>query len=293
LINLTTGHNHKIAFPHWSSSLSPEFNFDDGRFWFTSTKNWSISPQGIIEEHTVYAAPKSKTSSEQLLMKIRQHSQTGSGVLKKIKNIYINTGGNLVVNSHLLSFSGSGSSQTLKFHHSGNKTVHKSATLAEENLFQFKNGSTIEVDRVGMLLLRYPDETTPSMYIPTSLGTTLGVATPDEFAGYDYYHRTQRKGLVLYDAGPNKLSVVRYLKEHLSFGLQEAKDLVDQIPSWIDMNAIHRTGISSIGSFVKGLTDLQAKVVVRDSGTIKKIELQEFHSKHLQPYIKNILQDGI
>lgn len=294
LINLTTGYNHKITFPQWSSSLQPEFTFDAGLFWFASTKNyWSISPEGIIKEHAVFSTTRNKISSVQLGVNISRHLQIGGGVLKKVKNVYINTGGNLVVNSHLLSLSGSGAHQTLKFHHSGNKTVHKSAKLVEENRFQFENGSTVEVDRVGMLLLRHPDETIPCIYIPTSLGTILGVATHEEFAGYEYYYNTQRQGIILYDTGPDKLSVVKHLKEHLSLGLKEAKDLADQSPSWIDMNAIQRSGFSSSVSFVKGLKDLQATVIMRDSKTIKKIELQEFYSKHLQPYIKNILKDGI
>ncbi len=292
LINLTTGHKHQFDFKQWSSSINQNFVFDAGYFWHvTSSGAWSITPEGIIGEHKSFSSDKFFNRSQELAEISKRHFSIGGGVLKHIKEIFINENHQLVLNSHVLYFFGNGNNQTLKFAHHASRSKLKQATPSGENLFRFDNGSILKVERAGLILLESPDQSIPTIFIPTSLDNALGVATSEEFAGNNYYSKDFTRGLVLLDSGPNKLTIVKYLKEQLNLSLTEAKNLVDSTPSWI---ALDGKTLEIGHSIKKELEKLNAIAIDKHFGTFQKsIELEQFYKEYIEVFIKKILEHGV
>jgi hypothetical protein len=213
--NLSTGVEREGFFHAWMPSAYENFHYRDGAFhYYHPNRYWSISmakyggiqirqrnqmPKGWKEE---YQKHQQKTQG------VRQSFVYKSSVLKNIYQVYINEQGNLMLNTHELACNAYG---VFKLDHSSNQ---KSLVRAEkqEDSFEFPDGSRIQINRLGMMLLRSANINIPTIYIPTVLDAALGLATDTEFAGYDYYQNP--------DLGLQKISTEDFKRKYLNAFLE-------------------------------------------------------------------------
>lgn len=288
LINLTSGYKNRFGFKQWSNATNKEFVFEAGYFWhFTASEAWRISTDGNITEHKIFESSKFQDRQNMLATIPKHHFHVGSGsVLKNVKKVFINEDRQLVLNAHALGFFSVGNTKALKFVQSRNKSIVKAAIQEGENIFRFDNGSIVEVDRAGIILLKSVQESIPTIFIPTKLDVAIGAATPREFAGNDYYYKESKQGIILYDAGPNKLQVVEYLKETLNLSLADAKYLPDNTPAWLRLSEIHKPS----HTVKEELSNFNAVAIIkRADAPLAKIEISSFYNEYIATYINSIL----
>jgi len=83
------------------------------------------------------------------------------------------------------------------------------------------------------------------------------VRVPDDSFAEDG-NGTYEFDLVLEDAGPNKIGVIKVVRELTGFGLKDAKDLVDGAPKTV------RTGVKrDVEEWVKKLREAGAKATLK------------------------------
>ncbi|AFM05601.1 ribosomal protein L7/L12 [Bernardetia litoralis DSM 6794] len=106
-------------------------------------------------------------------------------VLKNVKRVFINSENELVISKHKLILN---SGQILKLEIADKKLEKKLIAEAEsKNEFIFEDGSSIFIDRDGMIILKSSNTEIPTIYVPACLDCVLGVGTDEYFAGVDYF----------------------------------------------------------------------------------------------------------
>ena len=104
-------------------------------------------------------------------------------ILKKISRIYINTQGDLVINSFVLTvteFALIDSTITLI---KQGKRISRVKSIFRDNQYLFRDGSTISHNKSGMLVLKSSNTSLPTIYIPPLLYSPLAMATATDFTG--------------------------------------------------------------------------------------------------------------
>jgi hypothetical protein len=91
---------------------------------------------------------------------------------------------NLVFNIHELRLT---DHSVIKLDNSGFKERVIEAESIGNNKFRFPDGSTITINRTGMIILKSSDLSIDTMYIPSVIDGALGIATKNTFSGYEYY----------------------------------------------------------------------------------------------------------
>ena len=61
--------------------------------------------------------------------------------------------------------------------------------------FTFADGSSLLINRSGIIVLISSNEKIPPIYIPMVIDAALGVGTADLFAGNDYYNPSYQRDL--------------------------------------------------------------------------------------------------
>jgi hypothetical protein len=69
------------------------------------------------------------------------------------------------------------------------------STQRRVNEFVFPDGSIVEVNFAGMVILKSSNSSIPLIFIPTVLETRLGMATMTEFAGNDFFKKTEKESI--------------------------------------------------------------------------------------------------
>lgn len=107
-----------------------------------------------------------------------------SSTLKNINRISISYSGTFMINNH-----------ELKVHHNsllkftgGAGTGWIPASPQAANTFQFPDGSTVSINRAGLLILKSSNLSIGSIYIPSVLDAPIGAATREHYAGTDFYN---------------------------------------------------------------------------------------------------------
>ncbi len=184
LRNLTTNHIHTVKFPHWQPTDYPSFIFvNDAFFHQNYSGSWQIHTTGqVIEvpamQLSLFSDVDTKIKETEKKLPVR-HT-----VLRNIHTIYINIAGNLVVNIHELIVK---RNMHIKFEKTQNDQQVVVAPPNQAGLFTFPDGSTIENHVAGVLILRSSNSQIPTMYIPSVVGGSIGIATDNAFSGNLYY----------------------------------------------------------------------------------------------------------
>jgi ribosomal protein L7/L12 len=290
LLNLHTFEKKTSVFQDWKSTAELAFIFDDGVFFhhnFSGT--WSISTGGNIQRIDSIDTGKFRQRQE-LLQSLPSKYILPHSLLKNVTKVFINNGGELVFKLHTLKLVGS--NMHIKFMQCRDHSIKMSAQL-DYNLFVFEDGSSVEVDRSGLLILCSSDTQIPTIYIPTALDSSLGVATQHEFAGNDYYYKEPVYEVTLKRIGDRKLETVKTLKDQGNFSLQEAKTMVDNGNAVVIFTNCLK---EKAQAFQKTMTEIGNDVELRvldGSAEMKKIPLTEFNKKYIERYINTILNYGV
>lgn len=104
-------------------------------------------------------------------------------ILKKISRIYINTEGNLVINSFVLTVTEFALvDATITLIKQG-KRITRVKSIFRDNKYHFSDGSTISHNKSGMLVLNSCNTNIPTIYFPPLLYSPLAMATDTQFTG--------------------------------------------------------------------------------------------------------------
>lgn len=172
-------------------------HFHDNQFRYHSSKgNWIIDP--ITAEVKKDFSQTGITRADLREARNRQSDQsprilTNRSVLKNISSIAISDQQNLIFNDHELKFNHS--SGTIKI--TNRKDLKKAIESTQSNAYEFTfaDGSAIEVNQSGMLILKSSNSSIPVIFIPSVLETKLGVATNNAFSGDDFFKKTEEKSI--------------------------------------------------------------------------------------------------
>ncbi len=292
LLNIDTGHKTSLTFneyKHQAHSVYKEFIYMNDSFYHQNRETndiWRIGVDGTVElskpqDASVFTAKKAE--------KYTLPKQYSKGVFKKINDVYINENNNLVFNKHELLLK---NHQYIKLDITRNTTSIIGSTKINPNEFVFNDGSSVEVNRSGMLILKSSNENIPLIYIPSILDVTLGVAAGDDFAGNTYYHKEKQFEIILKNPGSQPLAVVKYIQDCTQMGLAYSKNIVDGWPASImkHVNDVYAAGVR------KELENLGASVEIKamqnKDAELKTMNPLVFYDKYIQAFINTIQSNG-
>ncbi len=294
ILNLTTKEEKLILFSQGKSNVEDAFLFEEGHFFYCEIQCWRIELSGEVT--------KVNDKAEEIRLKLESRKkenneasikyQGGSDVFKNIRTVSINSANNLVFNAHELSLN---SRDHIRLHqepYQQNFTNSRDSKFINEGFFQFSEGSSVAVNRVGIITLKSSNANIPTIYIPSVIGRTLGVATPAEFAGNVYYYNEPMYEITLNDAGLTPLKLISKIKEHTQFGLRYVKDIVDNSPQ----NLQGKWKKKKVMKIKAELELCGAKVdVVKANPTmipLDKISTTDFFNQYIDEFINTIITDG-
>jgi ribosomal protein L7/L12 len=195
-------------FDHWGTSYYKDFFFRDGDFYYKTPHDlWKISWGSEINIEKVPSLKENTfidfyQSRQARIEKGSYGVLFSSPVLKNINRVFISQEGRLIFNKHeLVLLYG-----IIKFE-PGSAAAHREGAIDAEwnrrDTFTFRNGSTITVDRSGMLILQDSPK--------------AGAASFD---------------VVIRSCGERKLSVIKTIIDHgENPGLRAVTDLVTHAPA--------------------------------------------------------------
>ncbi|MEJ1241941.1 hypothetical protein WBG78_27595 [Chryseolinea sp. T2] len=290
LINLQHGEKQSIVFDQWRHT-EPSFIFDSGKFYHCNQRGlWSISTTGEVEEADIFDRKKF-AQRKKVLDEAALKYTSNYGVFKNVSRVYINTLGELVFNVHALGTTRDGAH--LKLIQATDQNSACMAVAGENNIFTFKDGSSVEINRTGLVILRSSDRMIPAIYLPTTLDSALGIATTDEFAGNDYYFKEPTYQVILESAGSNSPEALIRLLERRGRPFSHVLDVATHCPVALISFCTHHEAIA-----VQELaSNLGAKVDVVPTGgqaahEMKKIPVLKFFHKHVGRFINTIVNYG-
>ncbi|MFY7963958.1 MAG: ribosomal protein L7/L12 [Chitinophagaceae bacterium] len=294
LLNINTKEISRFPFLEWKSSEHSEFIFYKNEFHYLDRHaNWSFNfaefgiKKGQIDLLDIYSERQKEHQKNQFKFKERYP------ILKHVNSIFINQANNLVFNQQELLIN---NGDHIKLEQSNFLTSSFTARKSSESEFVFADGSSIEINKCGLFILKSSNLDIPTIYIPSALQASLGAVAENYFAGNEYFYKEQRFDIILDDAGINKLNVTRAIHSELQIPLNVAKNLVDNCPS-----VLKQSYVSHSAFFLKSeLEKSGAKIKVKESSLwtsnkyrYNKISTQEFFKKHIQAFIKTIQNYGI
>ena len=215
--NISTGVQESVHFNEWRSSVYKEFLFYQNLFYFSylgyPSRHWTFEWNGKITIKSFENIPKWLTDlykkREEEDKKALQSVTFTKGVLKNITSVFINEVDNLVFNIHELRLT---DHNIIKLDKTGFvKRIYEAVSVGK-NEFQFADGSTVSINRSGMIILK----STETVYVPAVLDAALGVATEADSAGNEYY-------LPKNNSGKKPLSTKGFWQQYLTPFIENIK----------------------------------------------------------------------
>jgi ribosomal protein L7/L12 len=296
LWNLNSDDKKEFEFKEWSTSRTKEFFFHEQSFYFINHHyNWCIDPitaEVVKTHHNMVNIYQVDLHRRQVLSKNNKEFSTP---FTNINYVRINSARELVFNVHTL--------QT------NNGTINLNNISTSENLceingkfeskFKFADGSTIEIKKIGLFVLKSANKNIPTIFMISDLGhnTSVALATKNAFSGNDYYSKKGGFDLIL-DTGTNGLlrpELIALIESTMKIGFAKAEKTLENLPSII------LSGITKerAGKLMDEFESLGASTHIRSSNQIseddeeiEKIEPKIFFQQYIDPFIKHILDHG-
>jgi ribosomal protein L7/L12 len=288
---LNIDNQDKLSFPfnEWKSTGHPNFLFRDNMFYHMNNKGTvRISLSGeISQEDTPMKDAFEQRRKE--LQAIRQEHSYQQNYFKNVNEVFVNEENNLVLNIHQLYIN---KSYHIKLDTTNHRAKKRKATRQNDKEFVFEDGSIVEINRNGILILKSSNDSIPWIYVPLVLDSSLGVATENDFAGNEYYYKNPQFEVKLVSAGPKTISAIRILKENLPIGLSEAKTIADAAPTLIT-NRISEKQAMKLKSDLRDVAAVAELQVAKDEFSYPvKITSADFFSRYIEQFINTILIHG-
>ena len=201
ITNLKTGEEKITYFQEWQPSLRKQFVFYNdlfiyycndrpGRYWpIEFDKDIVIRSYGTPVPDKIF----SRFEFQEKELRKLQYKKWDKSVLKNVADVFINQVNNLVFNNvHELRLT---DHSIIKFEKTNFKSRLFVAAATGKEEFCFADGSVIEINRSGMLILKSSNPVVGTIYVPSVLDSDLGVASEQDIAGNYYYYpeRTAKK----------------------------------------------------------------------------------------------------
>ncbi|MCE3296013.1 MAG: hypothetical protein K0R65_1727 [Crocinitomicaceae bacterium] len=287
LLNLTTKAEIKSHFSDWKQVIGPTFVFYEDCFFHRNSRGcWCIDCDGkvspIQENYKNLYAEFNKREKE-----LQTNFGYSSPVFKNVKTVGINRHGRLMFNIHELVLN---AGHHIKLNPTAKNQESLLITAAEinHNLFEFEDGSTIEINRSGLFILSSSNLEIPKIYIPSALDASLGVSTADFFAGNHVYYREPLFEMTLLPNAGDRLQQTKLIANATNCGLKAAKTYVDNTPTTI----AHYFNEKEISELTAQLEDCGTVVETKakDSGfeQLEKISTSLFFEQFITPFIHTI-----
>ncbi|MGB8191503.1 MAG: hypothetical protein WCF67_06265 [Chitinophagaceae bacterium] len=190
MLNIEQGFKKTGSFLQWRSSRMRQFIFHEDKFYYVYTgypnKYWTFELKDEIIINGIEGNPKAVLDVYDQFNEHKRQSYTRSyngGILKNIFQVYINQLDNLVFNNHELRLT---DHRVMKLEQTHFRERKFDARFAK-NGFTFGEGSTITINRTGMLAFQSSNPAIGTFYIPSVLDVSLGAASETDFAGNDYF----------------------------------------------------------------------------------------------------------
>lgn len=293
LLNMTTKEKISVLFNEWRSTAFNSFVYHEQKFYHMNSKGcWSISVNGKVEKNsstdrTIFS------EREKELKAISQKYSYAQAVLKNINEIYINEVNNLVFNTHELHLN---PGQHIKLDKAVFNVKQVVAVKLNDREFEFTDGSRVEINRGGMLILKSSNNSIPYIYIPSMLDVSLGVATENAFAGNVYYYKEPQYTVILKDPGTNKIGIIKLIKGFVEIGLSGAQTIVANAPK----NMVHfcpkskadkiKETLEANGAMVEIIPSFLQEEQLEEQ---EKINTSSFFTKYINAFVSNIQAYGV
>ncbi|GGH67351.1 hypothetical protein GCM10011379_22530 [Filimonas zeae] len=161
LLNLRTGNCDMLDFPEWQLSSHPQFFHIAHTFYYIKGDGcWTIQPgpqPAIHRRHAEADMVQHYNDYEKYLTELGDtFNKVGAKPwMKKLKSLYINTEGQLVLNdSHVLVLNHRGVIKWLQVSAERKRSAVDAIYYENENLFVFPDGSNVEVSNKGFVILK-------------------------------------------------------------------------------------------------------------------------------------------
>ncbi|NOQ71239.1 MAG: hypothetical protein GQ574_04525 [Crocinitomix sp.] len=260
-----------------------KFSFINDKFYHLhGDKQFSIDQFGEMEK---ILSIRSETISEEYKELMEYHSKQSNrhNMLKWITKLGISEKGNLTCNTSQLH---KAFGEHLKLEVFADAPMMIMAESSEEGIFIFPDGSIVRNTFLGMIELISSDKSIPIIYVPTALNASLGAATLDSFSGNSYYYNQPLYDVVLEDAGPSKLQIVKIIRESTALGLKEIKELVDDPPKRIPF----LLGTEEADEILKSLSEFEGKahkkaLMANFTEKPEIIPMYKFYTTYIQAFV--------
>ncbi|MES2514462.1 MAG: ribosomal protein L7/L12 [Bacteroidota bacterium] len=294
LINLSTHTRTSYTLSDWKSVPYGNFVFRDDAFFHMNHKGcWSIEQSGITELTHAPFERKVFSDRQSELLAIATKLSGVQGVFKNIKEIAVNSEHVLIFNKHALQVNVGGH---LKLDPTSKLDKKLNATKHSDTEFIFDDGSSVEINRSGMLILKSSDTTIPYIYIPSLINSSLGAVAANEFAGNEYYYPELQYKVILNHAGNRILPLVKAIKDNIDRGLSDVRQMVvdHELPK-------HVASFMSLSQATKLKQDIEQEGATAEihelrspleKEGLKKIKPHDFYHSYITSFINQIIAYG-
>lgn len=289
LINSRTNATKQIEFKHWKSISSINFVFYKEKFYHFNNKGaWSIDQNGDVCETDIDLKSifdKKNKEVRNITPKYKSYDQ----VLKNAKRIGINSLGNLVINNFELMINSGGH---IKLDMTETAEIERHATKERDMTFRFDDGSVVELNRLGLLILRSSDGTIPTVFFPSLVDAPIGIATSNVFAGEERFFKEPKFEIFLKKKGSDKLSMIRLIKEVTGFGLRDASSIFESVPCNLSCFFSNKKALKAKTNFEKMGAEVEIIETNPEFNELKKIKPKPFFEKYISQFTNTILYHG-
>ncbi len=288
LLNLDTKETKTINFNHYTKTSNLSFVFNNQKFYhFVGT--CCIDINGRLEKDDTIDKSIFPQKTKEVQEATKNHSQFIS-LFKNVKEVYINLDNKLMFNKHELQINKGGHIKIDQIDYITKKIEAKKISDTE---FEFINGSTVEINKLGVFILKSSNPDVLPVYIPSLLNASLGIATQEYFAGNEYYFLEPKYEILLEDAGPKKIDIVKLVKDLTNKTLHSAKMIIDDAPSKVISN-VSKIKAEQIKHTLEN-SGAQVSIKPLNSETTKeleKISTHIFFEKYINSFINQIIFHG-
>lgn len=286
LLDITTGNQTDFVFLHWNI-YKPSFVFYENSFrhhdWSIDT-DWKLSSAELLPQSVI-------NNREEQLQRAESKYHIVRNVLRNVKTVKISSDRRLLFNKHVFALK---SNQHFKLDVCNTSYFDAEAEMIEPRTFLFADGSSVQVNRSGMLTLISSDDRIEPIFIPSTLDCALGVSTPTTFSGRNFYHAEKLVQLYLRQSDAESVKLARALSTYTHLNLEQLTDLIREAPCYLDITVDVTKGEEIITNLTQAVGGgIQIDLIPYE----EKIEQKElapdaFYIQYIIPFINNILKHG-
>ena len=315
LINLMTDEKKSFNFQNWKSTSMNSFVFQNQKFYHLNNGGvWSFDFEGMEQIYQAGKDVPGKNIFENRaveLKKVMSTFKSDYAVFRNIKTIFINEKDHLVFNIHELLVNngtylkldkiGRPDLQTKKLEAAkvrgsefllSDGSIKETDKTGKEPKFMFPDGSSVEINKAGVFILKSSSDKIPVIYLPPMLNSSLAAATETIFAGNEFYYPEPQFDILLVKAGERKLHVVKSIRSMIDMKLDDALSLVET-PQCRLINHVSKTTAENIKKTLEadGAT-VEMHLSKPSALEIEMISVPFFYERYIDPFIKHILKHG-